>query len=70
MMDVSNITGKANISPIYIFGSDFSKIGKFENFSLTFRLDNFLKGAQFRGFSINWSGSISLNGICVIQESS
>ena len=64
---VSNITGGAVLSPLYVSGLEFSSLNTWVNITLTFNNTNFLAGAQFVGYSSNWIGKIAIKGIYLTQ---
>ena len=69
-VDVSAYLGKIVIyTSLPIYGENFSRSNIWSNFTIKVQFDNFYSQVEFRGYSFNWNGTLSVNDIRVNQIS-
>ncbi len=67
-LQVTSDSGNNVVAFEHINGTGFRNTGQWQDFSLHFFLDNIYGKVEFRGFGIEWNGTIEFNGVKVIQE--
>ena len=68
-LQVTANSGSDIIQFNHINGSSFHEADQWETFTLNFTINSIAGDVEFRGFGIQWSGTISFKGVNVTQVS-